>query len=108
IVPCQNVNAPATGNPNVIIGGVPAGGSIAFCRTTTEVLGVAMRLAADPTQWDAVPRTCEYWIHRLPGDAGIRRYCESTLQVIKGYRTMGEKMAGDELAEERAHKYDDD
>jgi TolB-like protein len=104
---CERVAGPATGNPTVLIGGVPTGGTISYCRQAHEVLGIAYRLYEDPSQWDVIPKVCEYFINRLPGDQAVASYCEHAIMgslrsYQRSYQTSGREGAAKKWAEDRA------
>jgi len=94
LLACKVTGGPATGKPTVLIGGVPASGSISYCRQAQEVLSIGLRLAEDPTQWEALPKVCEYFIHRLPNDLSVASYCEhAVLGSLRGYQMQGKEAA---------------
>jgi TolB-like protein len=101
LIACHVVAAPATGNTNNLVGGVPIGGAVSFCRQAQETLVVAFRLLDDPTQWEAIPKVCEYFIHKLPGDRGVLSYCESAvMQLLAAKKREGAAAVAKELADE--------
>lgn len=46
-------------------------------------LQVVSRHTEDPTQWDNIPRACEYFISRYPTDDYPKSYCRSLLQSLR-------------------------
>jgi TolB-like protein len=103
LVACARRQGPAQGNSTVVIGGVPmGGGGASYCRQAGDVLALAYRQAPDPSQWDVIPKVCEYFIHQLPGDHAVLQYCESPLlRMIDHGRRKGEKAARKDWAEDR-------
>lgn len=64
-------------------------------------LGVVYRHTNDPTQWDNVPRACEYFIARYPTDDYPKTYCRGLLQSVKYEKTRDRAEAQREWDEER-------
>lgn len=46
-------------------------------------LQVVYRHTEDPTEWDNIPKACEYFIARYPTDDYPRSYCRSVLMSLK-------------------------
>jgi TolB-like protein len=56
-------------------------------RVPTEALAIALRFAEDPSQWDVLPRVCEYFINRYPKEDYPKSYCRNAvLKIIEGNR----------------------
>lgn len=113
LLACRIKAGSATGNTSVLIGGVPQGGVISFCRQAHETLAIAFRLVDDPTQWSAIPRVCEHFIHKLPGDQSVLSYCENALmKSLAANKQQGAAAAGKQLTEDdewvRTHTSPDD
>src|SRR5262249_31907726 len=86
--------APARGNNTGLIGGVPMGGAISSCPQAMEVLKMAFQQSEDPTQWEVVPKVCEYFIHQRPDDESLVAYCESpVMRMVKLGQEMGLKQS---------------
>jgi TolB-like protein len=105
LLACTVVAGPATGNPTVIVGGVPQGGVVSYCAQAQEALLVANRLVDDPTQWEAIPKVCEHFIARLPGDKSVLSYCEMLMKSIELKKKEGAgaaAVAAKELADDDA------
>jgi TolB-like protein len=102
LLACTVVAGPASGNPTVIVGGIPQGGVVSYCPQAQETLIVANRLVDDPTQWEAIPRVCEHFIARLPGDKSVLSYCEVVIKSIELKKKEGAAAAAKELAEDDA------
>ncbi len=97
LLACTQTSGPATGNPTVMMGGVPAGGTVSHCRQAYEVLLTASHLKGDPSQWEEIGRACEYFIGQLPGDRALLRYCEQNLMAeIQSARAEGSAAAEQE------------
>ena len=102
LLACTQTSGLATGNPTVLVGGVPSGGTVRHCRQAYEVLLLAHRLTGDPSQWEVIPRVCEYFIHQLPGDQALLRYCEmNLLDDIQNNKADGAEAAREKLEEDR-------
>src|SRR4029078_2699810 len=91
-----------TGNPTVIVGGVPQGGVVSYCAQAQETLVVAKRLVDDPSQWEAIPKVCEHFIARLPGDKSVLSYCEVVMRSVELKKKDGAAAVAKELAEDDA------
>jgi len=102
LLACTAVAGPARGNPTVIVGGVPQGGVVSYCAQAQETLVVANRLVDDPTQWEAIPKVCEHFITRLPGDKSVLSYCEVVMKSIELKKKEGAAAVAKELAEDDA------
>jgi TolB-like protein len=103
LIACSQAGGPATGNPTVLVGGVPSGGAVSHCRQAQEVLQIAYRLVEDPSQWEVIPKVCERFIHRLPNDKALLGYCESSLvRPLEAKRKEGKEEAQRSLEEDRA------
>ena len=102
LLACAVVAGPASGNRSVIVGGVPQGGVVSYCPQAQETLIVANRLVDDPTQWEAIPRVCEHFIARMPGDKSVVSYCEVVMKSIELKKKEGAAAAAKELAEDDA------
>ena len=102
LLACAVVAGPASGNPTVIVGGIPQGGVVSYCPQAQETLIVANRLVDDPTQWEAIPKVCEHFIARLPGDKSILSYCEVVMKSIELKKKEGAAAVAKELAEDDA------
>ena len=102
LLACTVVAGPASGNPTVIVGGVPQGGVVSYCPQAQETLIVANRLVDDPTQWEAIPKVCEHFIARLPGDKSVVSYCEVVMKSIELKKKEGAAAVAKELAEDDA------
>jgi TolB-like protein len=64
-------------------------------------LGIAYRHTEDPTQWENIPRACEYFIARYPAEEYPKTYCRSLLQSLKYEKTRDRAEAQREWDEER-------
>ncbi|HEX6241396.1 MAG TPA: FlgO family outer membrane protein [Polyangiales bacterium] len=53
-----------------------------FSRVPMEALAIAMRYAEDPTQWEVLPRVCEYFIGRYPNEDYPKSYCRNAILKI--------------------------
>jgi TolB-like protein len=53
-------------------------------------LGIVYRHTSDPTQWENVPRACEYFIARYPTDEYPKTYCRGLLQSMR-YETKRDR-----------------
>jgi TolB-like protein len=102
LLACTAVAGPASGNPTVIVGGVPQGGVVSYCTQAQETLVVANRLVDDPTQWEAIPKVCEHFIARLPGDKSVLSYCEVVMRSVELKKKEGAAAVAKELAEDDA------
>jgi TolB-like protein len=102
LLACTAVAGPASGNPTVIVGGVPQGGVVSTCAQAQETLVVANRLVDDPSQWEAIPKVCEHFITRLPGDKSVLSYCEVVMKSIELKKKEGAAAVAKELAEDDA------
>ena len=102
LLACTVVAGPASGNPTVIVGGVPQGGVVSYCPQAQETLIIANRLVDDPTQWEAIPKVCEHFITRMPGDKAIVSYCETVMSSIASKKKVGAAEAAKELADDDA------
>jgi len=102
LLACTVVAGPASGNPTVIVGGIPQGGVVSYCPQAQETLIVANRLVDDPTQWEAIPKVCEHFIARLPGDKSVVSYCEVVMKSIELKKKEGAAAVAKELAEDDA------
>src|SRR6478672_1259370 len=102
LLACTAVAGPASGNPTVIVGGVPQGGVVSYCAQAQETLVVANRLVDDPSQWEAIPKVCEHFIARLPGDKSVLSYCEVVMRSIELKKKEGAAAVAKELAEDDA------
>ena len=102
LLACTVVAGPASGNPTVIVGGVPQGGVVSYCPQAQETLMVANRLVDDPTQWEAIPKVCEHFIARLPGDKSVLSYCEVVMKSIEFKKKEGAAAVAKELADDDA------
>jgi len=96
------VVGPASGNPSIIVGGVPQGGVVSYCAQAQETLVIANRLVDDPTQWDAIPKVCEHFITRMPGDKSLVSYCEVVMQSVGFKKKEGAAAVAKELADDDA------
>ena len=83
-------------------GGVPQGGVVSYCAQAQETLVIANRLVDDPTQWDAIPKVCEHFISRLPGDKSLVSYCEVVMQSVGFKKKEGAAAVAKELADDDA------
>ena len=99
---CTHTSGPAVGRVDVLIGGVPQGGVVSHCPQVQAVLMVANRLLDDPTQWDAIAKTCEHFIARLPGDKAALAYCEMLMSSLNRKKVEGAAAVSQELAEDDA------
>jgi len=102
LLACTVVAGPASGNPTVIVGGLPQGGVASYCPQAQETLMVANRLVDDPTQWEVIPKVCEHFIARLPGDKAVLSYCEMVMKSIELKKKEGAAAAAKELADDDA------
>jgi TolB-like protein len=102
LLACTVVAGPASGNPAVTVGGVPQGGVVSYCPQAQETLVIAFRLVDDPTQWEAIPKVCEHFVTRMPGDKSIASYCEMLLRSIELKKKEGAAAVAKELAEDDA------
>ena len=102
LLACVVVAGPAPNNPGVLNAGVPQGGVVSYCPQAQETLVIAMRLVDDPTQWDAIPKVCEHFISKLPGDKSILSYCETVMTMLGFKKKEGVPAATKELADEDA------
>jgi hypothetical protein len=102
LLACTVVAGPASGNSTVIVAGVPQGGVVSYCPQAQETLVVAFRLVDDPTQWDAIPKVCEHFITRLPGDKSLVAYCETVMTSLGFKKKEGAAAVAKSLAEEDA------
>jgi len=102
LLACTVVSGPATGNSTLIAGGVPQGGVVSYCPQAQETLIVAYRLVDDPTEWEAIPKVCEHFITRMPGDKAIVSYCEMLMSSIGSKKKDGAPAAAKELADDDA------
>ena len=102
LLACTVVAGPASGNPTVTVGGVPQGGVVSYCAQAQETLVVAFRLVDDPTQWEAIPKVCEHFISRLPGDKAVLSYCEMLMKSVELKKKEGAAAAAKELADDDA------
>jgi TolB-like protein len=102
LLACTVVAGPASGNPTVTVGGVPQGGVVSYCAQAQETLVVAFRLVDDPTQWEAIPKVCEHFVTRLPGDKSIVSYCEMVVRSIELKKKEGAAAVAKDLAEDDA------
>jgi len=102
LLACAVVAGPASGNPTVIVGGVPQGGVVSYCTQAQETLVIANRLVDDPSQWEAIPKVCEHFITRMPGDKSIVSYCEVVMKSIELKKREGAAAVAKELAEDDA------
>ena len=91
-----------SGNPTVIVGGVPQGGAVSYCPQAQETLVVAFRLVDDPTQWEAIPKVCEHFITRLPGNGSLVSYCETVMRMLEFKKKEGAAAVAKALAEDDA------
>src|SRR5262249_26312641 len=91
-----------TGNATLIMGGVPQGGVVSYCPQAQETLIIAYRLVDDPTQWEAIPKVCEHFVTRMPGDKAILSYCEMLMSSVQSKKKDGAAEAAKELAEDDA------
>jgi len=102
LLACTVVAGPASGNPSIIVGGVPQGGVVSYCAQAQETLVIANRLVDDPTQWDAIPKVCEHFITRLPGNQSLVSYCETVMHMVESKKQEGAPAVAKELADDDA------
>ena len=102
LLACAVVAGPASGNPTVIVGGVPQGGVVSYCTQAQETLLIANRLVDDPSQWEAIPKVCEHFITRMPGDKSVLSYCEVVMKSIELKKKVGAAAVAQELADDDA------
>jgi TolB-like protein len=100
LLACTVTSGPAVGKTNVLSAGIPQGGVVSHCPQAQETLLVANRQLADPASWDAIPKTCEQLIGRLPGDKALLAYCEMLVKSLLAARSSGAESAAKELAED--------
>jgi len=102
LLACTVTAGPAIGNPTVQTGGIPQGGVVSYCAQAQETLIVANRLLDDPTAWEAIPKVCEHFITRMPGDKSLVAYCEVVMGGLASKKKEGAAAAAKELAEDDA------
>ncbi|HXU02778.1 MAG TPA: FlgO family outer membrane protein [Polyangia bacterium] len=102
LLACKVTAGPATGNPSIIVGGIPQGGVVSYCPQAQETLVIANRLLDDPTQWDAIPKVCEHFITRMPGDKSLVSYCEVVMGALEFKKKEGASSVAKELADDDA------
>lgn len=102
LLACTVVAGPASGNRTSIVGGVPQGGVVSYCPQAQETLIIAYRLIDDPTQWEVIPKVCEQFVTRMPGDKAILSYCEMVIGGIASKKKEGAAEAAKELADDDA------
>jgi TolB-like protein len=100
LLACAQTSGPALGNTNNLSGGIPQGGLVSHCPQVQEVLLLAYRGLEDPGQWRAIPKLCESFIGRLPGDKALLAYCEMLMQSLSSRQESGAAAAVKELAED--------
>ena len=94
LLACTKREGPATGNPGVLVSWVPMGGVVSVCPQASEVLIQSARQTADPSQWEVIPKVCEYFVHQLPNDLSLLQYCERViLRSLERERGRGAKPA---------------
>jgi hypothetical protein len=102
LLACTVVAGPAPAGSSVLVAGVPQGGVVSYCPQAQETLVIAMRLVDDPTQWEAIPKVCEHFIGKLPGDRAIISYCETLMTMLGFKKKEGADAVGKALAEDDA------
>jgi TolB-like protein len=102
LLACAVVAGPASGNPTVTVGGVPQGGVVSYCPQVQETLVIAFRLVDDPTQWETIPKVCEHFVTRMPGDKSVVSYCEMVVRSIELKKKEGAAAVAKELADDDA------
>lgn len=55
-------------------------------RVPLGALGIAFRFTDDPSQWDVVPRVCEYFINHYPNEDYPKSYCRGLIKSIENNR----------------------
>lgn len=66
-------------------------------------LQVVYRHTDDPTQWENIPKACEYFISKYPTDEYPKSYCRGLLQSLRSETTRDRAEAQKEWDEEREH-----
>jgi hypothetical protein len=102
LLACTVTAGPVSGNPTVIVGGVPQGGVVSYCPQAQETLVIANRLLDDPMAWEAIPKVCEHFITRMPGDKSLVSYCEVVMGGLASKKKEGAAAAAKELSEDDA------
>jgi len=107
LLACAVITGPAAAvkpgsNPTVIVGGLPQGGNVSYCPQAQETLVIAYRLVDDPTQWEAIPKVCEHFITRLPGNQSLVSYCETVMHMVESKKQEGAPAVAKELADDDA------
>ncbi|MDP1922258.1 MAG: CsgG/HfaB family protein [Myxococcales bacterium] len=64
-------------------------------------LQIVYRHTGDPTQWENIPKACEYFIARYPTDDYPKSYCRGLLMSLKAEATRDRAEAMREWDEER-------
>lgn len=64
-------------------------------------LQIVYRHTGDPTQWENIPKACEYFIARYPTDDYPKSYCRGLLMSLKAEATRDRTEAMREWDEER-------
>ena len=64
-------------------------------------LQIVYRHTEDPTQWENIPKACEYFISRYPTDDYPKSYCRGLLMSLKAEATRDRAEAMREWDEER-------
>ena len=75
VVACTRREGPATGETSVLHNLKPSGGVVSFCPQAAEVLWLSAIAAGNPSQWEVVPKVCEYFVRQLPDDLSLLQYC---------------------------------
>jgi hypothetical protein len=81
---------------------VPQGGVVSYCPQAQETLVIAFRLVDDPTQWETIPKVCEHFVTRMPGDKSVVSYCEMVVRSIELKKKEGAAAVAKELADDDA------
>jgi TolB-like protein len=91
---CTRREGPASGNPTVLVGWIPSGGVVSYCPQAAAVLLLAVRQTPDPSQWETIPKVCEYFVRQLPEDLSLLQFCERVvMRELESARGGGEKSA---------------
>lgn len=102
LLACTVTAGPVSGNATSLVGGIPQGGVVSYCAQAQETLVIANRLLDDPTQWEAIPKVCEHFITRLPGDKSLVAYCEMLMGSLEFKKKEGAAAVAKELADDDA------
>jgi TolB-like protein len=94
VLACTKRESPATGNPSVLVSWIPSGGVVSVCPQAAAVLFFGVMQARDPSQWETLPKVCEYFVRQLPDDLSLLQYCERVImREVERARSEGVKSA---------------